>query len=106
MRPDNHDHVAAVLLGLGFDEAEFLDVAGQALQQPEPEFGPGLLASPEHDRHLDLVSLPEEPLDVALLGSPFLLYMDFDSGHGTGKTQQQRVIDRDYELRFLMNALG
>lgn len=38
--------------------------------------------------------------------SPFLLYMDFDSGHGTGKTQQQRVIDRDYELRFLMRALG
>jgi prolyl oligopeptidase len=38
--------------------------------------------------------------------SPFLLYMDFDSGHGTGKTQQQRVIDRDYELRFLMQALG
>jgi len=38
--------------------------------------------------------------------SPFLLYMDFDSGHGTGKTQQQRVVDRDYELRFLMNALG
>jgi len=37
--------------------------------------------------------------------SPFLLYMDFDSGHGTGKTQQQRVIDRDYELRFLMRAL-
>ena len=38
--------------------------------------------------------------------SPFLLYMDFDSGHGTGKTQQQRVVDRDYELRFLMQALG
>jgi prolyl oligopeptidase len=38
--------------------------------------------------------------------SPFLLYMDFDSGHGTGKTQQQRVIDRDYELRFMMDALG
>jgi len=38
--------------------------------------------------------------------SPFLLYMDFDSGHGTGKTQQQRVIDRDYELRFVMNALS
>ncbi|HEX6137212.1 MAG TPA: prolyl oligopeptidase family serine peptidase [Casimicrobiaceae bacterium] len=37
--------------------------------------------------------------------SPFLLYMDFDSGHGTGKTQQQRVTDRDYELRFLMQAL-
>ena len=38
--------------------------------------------------------------------SPFLLYMDFDSGHGTGKTNQQRVIDRDYELRFLMSVLG
>jgi prolyl oligopeptidase len=38
--------------------------------------------------------------------APILLYMDFDSGHGTGKTQQQRVIDRDYELRFLMRALG
>jgi prolyl oligopeptidase len=38
--------------------------------------------------------------------SPFLLYMDFDSGHGTGKSNQQRVIDRDYELRFLLNALG
>ena len=38
--------------------------------------------------------------------SPFLLYMDFDSGHGAGKSNQQRVIDRDYELRFLMNALG
>jgi hypothetical protein len=32
--------------------------------------------------------------------------MDFDSGHGTGKTNQQRVIDRDYELRFLMSVLG
>ena len=38
--------------------------------------------------------------------SPFLLYMDFDSGHGTGKTNQQRIVDRDYELRFLMNAFG
>jgi len=38
--------------------------------------------------------------------SPFLLYMDFDSGHGRGKTQQQRVVDRDYELRFVMAALG
>jgi len=38
--------------------------------------------------------------------SPILLYMDFDSGHGAGKTNQQRVVDRDYELRFLMNALG
>src|SRR5215471_3735973 len=75
VRADNHDHVAAVLLRLGLDEAEFLDVGGEALQQPEPELGPGLLASPEHDRHLDLVSLPEEPLDVALL-RPVIMRVD------------------------------
>ena len=39
VRPDNHDHVAAILLGLGLDEAEFLDVARKALQQPESELG-------------------------------------------------------------------
>jgi hypothetical protein len=67
VRPDYHDHVPAVLLRRGLDEAEFLYVAGQALEQLEPELGPGLLASPEHDRYLDLVALLQEPLDVALL---------------------------------------
>ncbi len=38
--------------------------------------------------------------------SPFLLYMDFDRGHGYGKSRQKTIEDRDYELRFLMNALG
>ena len=69
MRPDDHGHVPAVLLGRGFDKAEVLDVTGEALQQPEPEFGPGLLTPAEHDRHLDLVSRLEEPLDMALLGA-------------------------------------
>ena len=36
--------------------------------KPEPEFGSGLLAAAEHDRHLHLVALPQEPLDVTLLG--------------------------------------
>src|SRR5205807_4770446 len=39
------------------------------LQQPEPQLRPGLLAAPEHDRHLDLVPRLEEPLHVALLGA-------------------------------------
>src|SRR5262249_61676619 len=69
VRPDHHDHVPPVLLGLRLDEAELLDVAGQPLQQPEPQLRPGLLAAPEHDRHLDLVPRLEEPLDVALLGA-------------------------------------
>jgi hypothetical protein len=69
VRADDHGHVPAVLLGLGFDEAKLLDVTGEALQQPEAQFGPGLLTPPEHDRHLDLVPCLEEPLDVALLGA-------------------------------------
>ena len=36
---------------------------------PEPEFGPGLLTPPEHNRDLDLVALLEEPLNVTLLGA-------------------------------------
>jgi prolyl oligopeptidase len=38
--------------------------------------------------------------------SPFMLYVDFDSGHGYGKSRRQTIDDRDYELRFVMNALG
>jgi len=38
--------------------------------------------------------------------SPVLLYMDFDSGHGFGKSRKSVIDDREYELRFLMNALG
>ena len=38
--------------------------------------------------------------------SPFMLYMDFDSGHGGGKPRQKVIDDRELELRFLMHALG
>jgi prolyl oligopeptidase len=38
--------------------------------------------------------------------SPFMLYMDFDSGHGYGKPRDKVIRDREYELRFLMHALG
>jgi len=38
--------------------------------------------------------------------SPFLLYMDFDAGHGGGKPRQKVIDDRELELRFLMHALG
>jgi hypothetical protein len=68
-RADHHDHVPAVLLRRRLHEAKFLDIRGQLLKQPIAQFGPGLLASAEHDRHLDLVALLEEPLDMALLGA-------------------------------------
>src|SRR5450759_4620404 len=67
-RTDHHDHVAAVLLGRALDKAELADVLGEALQQAKAELRPGLLATAEHDRHLDLVTSLEEPLDMALLG--------------------------------------
>lgn len=37
---------------------------------------------------------------------PFLLYMDFDSGHGYGKAKEQVIRDREYELRFIFSRLG
>jgi prolyl oligopeptidase len=37
---------------------------------------------------------------------PFLLYMDFDSGHGLGKAKDQVIRDREYELRFIFARLG
>jgi hypothetical protein len=32
--------------------------------------------------------------------------MDFDSGHGYGKSRQKIIEDRDYEMRFIINTLG
>jgi len=66
-RGQDHDHVAAILLRRRLDRAELDDVLGQALQEAESQLGAGLLAATEHDRHLDLVTALEEPLDVALL---------------------------------------
>ena len=37
---------------------------------------------------------------------PFLLYMDFDAGHGYGKPKDQVIRDREYELRFIFSRLG
>lgn len=68
VRTEDHDHVSAVLLRVRLDEPEVLDVRSEALQQSVAEFRPGLLATTEHDRDLDLVALLEEPNDVTLLG--------------------------------------
>lgn len=38
--------------------------------------------------------------------SPFMLYMDYDSGHGSGKSTEQQITDLEYQMRFVMNALG
>src|SRR5579875_2536539 len=59
VRPDHHDHVPAVLLRLRLDEPELLHVFGELLEQPVAKLGPRLLPAAEHDRHLDLVALPQ-----------------------------------------------
>src|SRR5882762_908759 len=67
VRRNHHCHVAAVLLRCGLHDAEIADVLGESLQQPEAQLRSGLLPAPEHDRHLDLVSVLEEAPDMALL---------------------------------------
>src|SRR4051794_11513774 len=68
VRSDHHDHVAAVLLRVGLDDAQLADVGGQPLEQPVAHLRSRLLAASEHDGDLDLVAALEEALDVALLG--------------------------------------
>ncbi len=37
--------------------------------------------------------------------NPVLLYMDFHSGHGTGKSTAQKIEELDHQMRFIMNTL-
>ena len=55
--------------GLLLDHRQLGDVLEEALEQRSAALGMGLLAAAEHDRHLDLVLLAQEALDVALLVS-------------------------------------
>src|SRR5690606_15112568 len=68
VRTDHHDHIPPVLLGTRLDEAEFLDVLGEPLQQTVAELRTRLLAPAEHDRDLNLVPGLQEPHHVTLLG--------------------------------------
>lgn len=38
--------------------------------------------------------------------NPFMLYMDFDSGHGSGKSTEQTIYDLAFRMRFIMGTLG
>src|SRR6266498_148486 len=64
---EHRDHVAAVLPSRTVDLGDVHDVGGQSFEQAPAELGVRHLSAAEHDRHLDLVALLEEPLDVALL---------------------------------------
>ena len=66
-RREHHVHVAPLLLGLRLDRRDLGDVVVEALQQRPAALRVGLLAAAEHDRHLDLVLVAKEALDVPLL---------------------------------------
>src|SRR4051812_37152695 len=68
MRRQHHDHVSAVLLRTGLDKSQLRDLFAEPAQEPETQLGAALLATAEHDRHLDLVARLEEPHHVTLLG--------------------------------------
>lgn len=38
--------------------------------------------------------------------NPIMLYMDYDSGHGSGKSTEQTIDDIAFQYRFIMNQLG
>ena len=38
--------------------------------------------------------------------NPIMLYMNFDSGHGSGKSTQQLIDEQAFRWRFMMGALG
>jgi len=68
VRRENHDHVATVEKRLLLDRAELLHVLGEPHQEISTAIRMERLASPEHDRDLDLGSLAEKAHDVPLLG--------------------------------------
>jgi prolyl oligopeptidase len=37
---------------------------------------------------------------------PILLYIDYDSGHGSGKSTEQLIEEIEFQWRFIMNQLG
>jgi prolyl oligopeptidase len=77
--------------------------------RPGVNLPPTLVTAGEYDSRVDplhakklVAAVQANPGQV----SPFLLYMDFDSGHGFGKPRQKVIDDKELELRFLMRTLG
>jgi prolyl oligopeptidase len=71
-------------------------------------FPPTLVTAGEYDSRVD--PLHAKKFVAAVQNhvgqvDPFLLYMDFDSGHGYGKAKEQIIRDRENELRFIFSQL-
>src|SRR3954452_1145906 len=67
-RAQHHHHVATVEKRLRLDLPDLLHVLGESEEEVPATLRMGRLATAEHDRHLDLRALVQEPLYVTLLG--------------------------------------
>ena len=67
LRREGHDDVATLLLRLGLNGAEFLDIVGQTLQQFHTTDRARDLTTAQHDGDFDLVASVEEAGHMALL---------------------------------------
>ena len=84
-RGHHHRHVAPFLHRALLDHAELGELLGQPVEDRRAALGVGHLAPAEHDRHLDLVLVAQEALDVVLLGVVVVLgdlRAELDLAHG------------------------
>src|SRR5439155_17360313 len=98
-RSQHHHHVPAVLQRRRFDLADLLHVLREPHQQIAPPLRVVLLAPPEHDRDLDLRTLIEEALDVALLR---VVVVDPDLGPELDLLDVDLDLVLPCDLRFLL----
>jgi hypothetical protein len=66
-RREQHGHVASVLDRPLVDLTELREILSETVEDHHAALGVGDLAATEHNRHLDLVLVAQEALDVALL---------------------------------------
>src|ERR1700730_5237200 len=67
-RRHHHRHVAPFLHRALLDHAQLGELFGETIEDRRAALGVGHLPAAEHDRHLDLVLVAQEALDVDLLG--------------------------------------
>src|SRR5438309_7543024 len=99
---EHHCHVPPFEERLRLDQADLLDVVGEAHQQVASAVRMLALAAPEHDRDLDLRALVQEPRDVAFLGL-VVVYPDLGPDLDLLDVDLRLVLAR--ELRLLLQLV-
>ncbi len=77
--------------------------------KPGVDYPVTMVKAGENDTRVDPLHAKKFVAQVQNNGSqkkPFMLYMDFDSGHGSGKSTEQQIDDMEHQYRFLLGELG